>query len=308
MAIPMRDAVEGANGKLTPDQAAQLISLIVKASEVAGTLLRDARHFISLRNSVANIPTLTSGVAATWIDENDIKPASSMTFSSVTLTCKELAVVVPVSDRLLNDSYVDLDALVAQEISNEFANKLDKAIMGVDTPVAWGANASFNAAATAASGNTFNAISYSDTAKLFSAMLGAVEGNANLDRSALMFYVSPAVYQVLRDARTSQGAPLFVTDPMSENGAIGRIYGVPVTEVSADKFPTGVDAFLVDRSKAVFGTRYDTVRVARSNEATYTNGGNLRSAFERDETLWRAFNCYAFNVTDVEGFVLASGI
>lgn len=304
----MRDAVEGANGKLTPDQAAQLIELIVKTSEVAGTLLRDSRHFISLKNTVANIPTLTSGVAATWIDENDVKPASSMTFSSVTLTCKELAVLVPVSDRLLNDSYVDLDSLVVEQLSKEFAVKLDKAIMGVDTPVAWGANASFNAAATAASGNTFNGASYADTALLFSAMLGEVEGNNNLERSALMFYVSPVVYQVLRDARTSQGAPLFVADPMTQNGAVGRIYGVPVTEVSADKFPTGVDAFLVDRSKAIFGTRYDTVRVAKSNEAMYTSGESFRSAFERDETIWRGYNCYAFNVTDAEGFVLASGI
>lgn len=309
MALPMKDSVEGVSGALTPDQAGALIELIIERSEVVSTLLRGDEHFVSMRVDTLNFPVLTGGLTASGIAEGDIKPQSALTFTTLTLTGKEMAVKTAISDKLLRDSYVDLDSLISRRIASEFANLLDAWILGNGTPTAtWGANASFEDAALAASGNTFNAISYSDTAKLFSAMLGALETNANFRREAAAFYMKPAVWQVIRDARTSQGAPLFVADPIRQDGVLGRVYGIPVYEVMASKFPTDVDVFLVDRDKAYFGTRYDTVKVDRSTEASMTLDGTLVSLFERDLTGYRGYNVYAFNVSDVEGFVLASGV
>lgn len=311
MALPMKDSVEGVSGKLTPDQAGQLIDLVLKKSEVLGTLLRDPRHFVNMRVDTLNFPVKATGITASGIAEGDIKPEGVMTFTSLTLTGKEMAVKTAISDKLLRDSYVDMDELISSDIVDEFAFRLDAWITGVDqTPHSvWGANASFNDAALAASGNTFNGAAYADIGLLFSAMIGALEANANAGpRESWMFYVKPGVYQVLRDERTSNGNPLFVVNPLTNTGVAPTIYGIPVQEVAASKFVTDIDVYLVDRTKAHFGTRFDTVQIDRSTEASMTLDGTLVSLFERDLTGYRAHNIYAFNVSDVEGFVLASGV
>lgn len=311
MTLPMKDSVEGVSGKLTPDEAGALIDLVLKRSEVVGTLLRDPRHFVNMRVDTINFPTKTGGMTASGVAEGTTKHQSVVTFSSLTLTGYEMTVRTVISDKLLRDSYVDLNALITNDIVDEFAYQLDRWITGanLEPHATWGANASFNHAALAASGNTFNSVSYSDKGKLFSAMIGALEANANAGtRSQWMFYLKPAVYQALRDERTSNGNPLFVVNPLTDTGVAGNIYGIAVTEVAADKFPTGVDAFLVDRSKAHFGTRFDTVQIGVSTQAATDIDGTLTSIWDKDLTAYRGFNIYAFNVSDVEGFVLASGI
>lgn len=309
MAYPMTATVEGAAGALTPTQvAAVLIDLTFKQSQVLQTLLKDSKHNLLINKNDIDVPVLSSGVGGGWLaSEGAEKPKSTMSFTKLNIELVEVAVMVPISDRFVEDSNIPMGALVRQEITREFARLIDTAILSNGAAIGWGSD--FNTAATAAS-NTFNGASYDDFGLLVSAMIGTLEtSNAAYDRSAFALYFAPNVWQVLRDARTSNGQPLFLLNPTTETGVVGTVYGIPVFEVAANKFPSGVDMFLVDRSVVHVAQRNAGFDIRNLGGVTYTDSvGNLRSAAEHDEEVYRGTHRIGMNISNNEGVALASGV
>jgi HK97 family phage major capsid protein len=294
MAVPLRDSIEGTLGNLTPtDFERGFLELIFGASEVAIAIPESSAYMMSRADDTISI--IASGLVPEWISEVGEKPPDAAEFSTVDLNGVELSVLTAVSDRLLRDSVQDLESAILNEAAKGFANVLDQAILGNGTPAGWGSDLNTSAAAA---GFSHHGADYTDVALFLSDMLGDLEGNDNFDRTEAVWLVSSSAWQSIRDGRTSNGEPLFIDDPAGESGVLGRIYGLPVYEVKSGKFAGGVDVFLVDMSKVVFGKRFNATQYDTSTEAAYaaTAAGDLRSAFQHNETVYKWFDMFAFNI------------
>jgi HK97 family phage major capsid protein len=81
------------------------------------------------------IPTLLTGVSVSWVNEKGKKPGTNPTFSLVTQTLKKLAAIIPFTEEILEDSAVNLTALVAQLFAEAVAKEEDiQFFTGTGTP------------------------------------------------------------------------------------------------------------------------------------------------------------------------------
>lgn len=309
MTPPITSTVHLTAGHLNPTTVVDfLIDSTRKQSEVLQYLLKGPQNLLTIPGNDVDVPVLGSGIGANWLaSEGAVKPKSDITLSFINIELVEMAVVVPISDRAIQDSIVPMGNLIRTEIARDFARLLDTAIMTNGVAYGWGAD--FNDSATSA-GNTFNGASYADFGLLASAMIGSLEqAGYAYNRKDFAFFFAPNVWQVLRDARTSTGSPLFLMNPVAESGVVGTIYGIPVYEVAGNKFPSGVDLFLVDRSVVHIARNVNGVSIENLGPVAYTNNsGNLVSAAELDQTVFRGTGRYGMNISNDEGVALASGV
>lgn len=308
MAVPMTVATEGAAGGIVPnDFEREVISLTAGTSQVVRAIPSSRRYFLERIND--SIPATYNGMEPDWVDELDKKHQDYVQLKAVPLNGKELTLLTAATDRLLENSVASLDTLFGEEAIKGFANKLDKAILGNGTPAVWGSQADLKTAATDASQVVDGAdAGITDYGIFFSAILAHLEANDNWDESQTVWFVKRSARQYLRDERTTNGEPLFVPNAIQENGSVGSIYGLPVYWVDAGKFPDDIDVFCVDMSKVAWGVKADAVRFEKSDVAAYTVSGNLVSAFERNETVYKWFGMYAFNIIDITGVAAGDNI
>ncbi len=66
------------------------------------------------------IPTLTGNIASGWVTETGTRPSTEPTFGQANIKVYEQAAIVPVSQQLLEDSFVDLATYLAGHIRKQF--------------------------------------------------------------------------------------------------------------------------------------------------------------------------------------------
>lgn len=81
-------------------------------------------NLLTVGNS-KRVTALGSTLSVYWVDEGESKPSSQPAFSVVTLTLKKLAVIVPMTEEVVEDSAVDLTGLVAQLIREAIDMEVD---------------------------------------------------------------------------------------------------------------------------------------------------------------------------------------
>lgn len=305
MAIPMSVATEGAAGNLVPnDFERTVIELTVGESEVLKRIPASSRYFLERINDV--VPVTYTGMTPQFIDEGGVKQQSYPVFVNAPLNGHELAVLTAATDRLVENSVVALESLIAREAVKGFAKVLDDAIMH-NAPTSWdcpayagSVDADFENACIQTGQIVTGGGTVDDVAKFFSAMLAHLEANENWDQAQTVWFVRRGARQAIRDGRTSNGEPLFVPDPINQDGRQGSIYGIPVQEVVDSKWPTDYDAFIVDMSKVAWGAKADAIKYAKSNTAAYTVSETLVSAFEKNETVYKWSGMYAFTIIDLQ--------
>ncbi len=82
-----------------------------------------------LNSDTLTIPKLTGGSTASWVAENGTIPPTQPTFGQITLQAKKLAVLVPISNELLEDSDPDVEGVVRDDIAQSMARAVDTAIL-----------------------------------------------------------------------------------------------------------------------------------------------------------------------------------
>lgn len=85
-----------------------------------------------------DLPRVTSGTMATWVGELETRPETGLTVGLTTLVRGELACYVDVSQRLLEDSAISIEDLLAEDLGAAFASALTAAVLvgnGVKKPV-----------------------------------------------------------------------------------------------------------------------------------------------------------------------------
>lgn len=264
---------DSAGGYLMP---VELSAEVLRISESDYGLARREMRYLPFSGpgNTRKIPSLASSVAVAWTDEAAKKSSTAPTFGIVTQTLKKLAAIVPMTEEILEDSNINLTALVAELFAEAVAKEEDiQFFNGTGSP--WTGilnNGSVNVVNMAsADGDTIDAED----------LLAMIDKTPSGALSGAKFYMNRTVFSKLRALRsggstTGDGAYL-IQSPVA--GEPATIWGYPI--VLSDAFPTvtqdGDNKPLVLfgnlKKAAIFGDKQE-LRVKMLDQATVRNSGN----------------------------------
>lgn len=110
----------------------------VTAPEYSSTVIEKLTQFSPLRGLASvmtiggneiYIPVLDTGIAGGWVTETGARPSTEPTFDQMNFKAYEFAGYVPVSQQLLEDSFIDLQAFIAGHIQKQFGKAEATAFM-----------------------------------------------------------------------------------------------------------------------------------------------------------------------------------
>jgi HK97 family phage major capsid protein len=235
------------------------------------------------------IPVLGTSVSVYWTLEKGKKTSTQPKFTTVTQTLKKLAAIVPFTDEVLEDSAINLTALVAELIAEAIVKEEDLQFFA-GTGVPWtgllnnGSLLSVTLAAGAASMDADDLLDMIDAIPT-SALTGA------------KFYMNRTALSVIRKLRENGTTGAYIYQNPGQ-GLPATIWNYPV-EIS-DAFPAVGDvlageAFVLFgnlKKTCVFGDKQQ-IRIKMLDQATITdtddesdNNGDLNLA-EQDMTALR---------------------
>ena len=303
-ALAAGDATAG--GFLVPTQFSQDVIEFLRATAVVRRL--NART-LPVPTGTVKIPKMTGGATAYYIGENTAATKSEPTTGQLTLTFKKLVTLVPLSNDLIRYASPGADTIVRDDTVNAMRVREDQAFIrdtGTDsTPkgMRYWTHADNIVAAngTASVQNTFT-----DLGKLWQKLL-----EANIPMIAPAWIMSPRVQAYLMTLLNANGYPVF-RDEMSG----GRLWGFPYGVTT--NIPTNLDAslagnnneseiYLADFAQAIIGESMNLV-IDTSTEASYTDGGAVVSAFDRDQTVVRAIAEHDFGFRHDKGVAVLTQV
>ncbi|MCO5129234.1 MAG: phage major capsid protein [Xanthobacteraceae bacterium] len=83
--------------------------------------LRSVASVMSIGSSKVYLPILNTRLSGGWVTETGSRPSSEPAFDQMSIEAFEQAVVVPISNQLLEDSFIDLQSYVSGQIATTFA-------------------------------------------------------------------------------------------------------------------------------------------------------------------------------------------
>jgi HK97 family phage major capsid protein len=238
-------------------------------------------------SNLAKIPVLDTKPTAAFVSEdlssaNSIKPTSQVTLTEAVANIETLAVIIPIKREVALDMQqntgVDPWNLVSGQVTEAFAHAIDNAIFfGTGAPTSWG-DGLVTLAADA--GNEVTASSPLAAAD-FSEVIGEVEADG-YDATVGITY--RGMRRSLRDLVDDNNRPVYLENVRSDTN-LSEIYGVPLQYTREWDATTSL-AMVGDANSVRVFVRED-MSVLFSETASYTDGGSLKSAFERNVILAR---------------------
>ncbi|MHC1624541.1 MAG: phage major capsid protein [Methermicoccaceae archaeon] len=267
-------------GYLVPTE---LYREIVGLAYEKSIVLPRARRF-PMKSNTLDIPARGTAPNVYWVDEGAQKTLdTALNFGKKTLSAKKLAAIVALTDELLADSIVDLVDYINAEVAEQFALEFDnQALNGTGSPITGILGDSGVNTVTMNTGDTsFDKID----ATYLSKMIDALRSVALPGAAFMMHRTILGKVRVLKD---SNGQYIWAA-PAGNQPA--TIWGYPY--LLSDKMPALSDS-AADKAFVAFGNlKYFYVgdkgemKVDMSQEASVTDGGTLKSAYEYDWTLLR---------------------
>ena len=280
-----KDYSEGtmsAGGALVPEETAAGIIEALKAKSV---VLSAGARLVTMNSDTLRLPRQSGSGTAAYLGENQAPTPSSATFDQIVMQAKKLAALSVVSNEMLADASIDMQAFIQEDLISACALKMDlAALTGVGSDyeprglVSW----IDSAHQTQQTGTTF-ANWTTDLNKLRSAL---ETDNVALDNCAI--FMSPrtkngfwglanaAGLNVFRDemksAGTLDGFRYFVTSQISTTGAASRVFFVHMPD------------FIVAMRKDF------TIDIGDNYELS----GNAKSAFANDQSVVRCIGRHDF--------------
>lgn len=157
-----------------------------------------------MTSATLRMNALDDDVVWTWVDgEGGEKTVSNESHRQIALTAYEIAIIVKITDILLEDANIEYDALIRKEIETQLLAALEQSYLGywAGTPFAQTISGSCPAAHTIALGTG------ADTLVDISNALQCIEDHGFVDN--IGFVAHPHIKATLRNLRDLLGAPLF---------------------------------------------------------------------------------------------------
>jgi HK97 family phage major capsid protein len=291
--LPLSGASEAAGGALLPSPL--VATVVEQIQRRSGALdLVDTAQTNSRRET---IPVYKGRPQAQFVEEGAAKPVDGAEFSTLTLNVKKLAVIVPFTDEVLADAQDDPAALVTPDVIAAFADAADAHVLGLAGGAAitsaFDSNLAGDADDTVELGSDGDAVR-----KAVSAAMGKLEANGYNPNGVLLGGDSA---QVVRDARSE------VDNTSAVYTGVDPFYGLR-SAISTNLANIGsadegdVVGVVADWDYARMRVRSD-LSLSVSNQAAYTDNGELVSAFEKNVTLLRWEMRAGFVITDPRAVV-----
>jgi len=251
----------GKAGYLVPDE---LRAEILRIAETQYGLARREMLYLPFSGpgNSRTIPTLASTISVTWTDEKGTKSSSQPTFGLVTQTLKKLAVIIPMSEEILEDSAINLTTLIGQLVAEAISKEEDLQFpwTGVLN------NTDVNILTMGAGDTAFTDVDADD-------LLDMQDETPSGAMSGAKYYMHRSIFNVLRKLKDDDGNPIF---QKATESTPAMIWDFPY-ELS-DAFPAKGDtaeatAFILFgnlRQGAVFGDKQQ-IRVKLLDQATITD-------------------------------------
>lgn len=296
--------LEAGGALIVPEYASEIIELLR-----ARTVVRAAgARTLPMNSGTLSIRKHTAGSSAGYVGESRNISTTQPETGQIELTSKKLAAIVPISNDLLSfTSGPSADEFVRDDLVMEMSTREDRAFLRDDgtqhTPKGlryWAATANI----TGTNGTTNDQIEQD-----FKDLVDALESsNVRLLRPA--WFMHPSRKNHLAILRHSGGGNLLFPNL---SGASPNIWGYPVFTTTSVPNNLGggsneTEVIFADMVDAIIGEVDGSLQIVVDASATYVDGGELQSAFSRDETLIRAITRHDFGVRHRESVAVKTGI
>jgi HK97 family phage major capsid protein len=293
----------GSGGALVPTNIAEDVIELLRARTVVRRL---GAQVMPLPNGNMSLPRMSGGATSSYVGEGADVLATESSFDDVSLSAKTQITLVPMSNQLIGQAGYSVEQLVLNDMLNAKAVREDKAFLRDDgtsnTPTGFKKTAT-DASRTVAWTGTVDLATID--AYLDSLMLKLMESDSLLVRPG--WAMSPRSYMKLFGLRDGNGNKVY------PEMAQGMLKGYPIFHTTT--IPTNLGAgtneseiYFADWNDVVIGESAD-MTIDFSREATYKDsGGNLVSAFARNQSLIRLVGEHDIGFRHTEGLVLGTAV
>lgn len=241
--------VTSGNSALLQSQIAQLL---VQPLQQASTFLSAGPTILDSNNPV-RVPRIASGVSAGFIAEGAQITDGSVAFDEIDLlpsTLKSLKVLVRVSNELVRQSVVGLDAVLQQRLITDVASALDAAL--------WSGAGTSNTikGVINASGIATGELDVADADSLIDGVATAMANKVTPTHWAM----TASTFNAFRKLKVGDSDARYIFDPATiQSGTAFQLFGLPVliTDNVPDAATGRPQVALVDFSKVVVARDVD---------------------------------------------------
>jgi len=284
------------SGVIPPEYSSMIIQEAMRASAALQLCQK-----VPMGTNVSSMPVPKTLPTASWVTAagSGRKPYTDVGLKPATLTAEEVAAVIAIPDRMIEDSSINLWGYCRPLLSQAIAMALDGAcLFGVSAPASFPAGGVRGHAAAVNSGT--------DPVDTINKTMAAVEGQG-LDPTGIA--ASLATRSRLRGVRATTGELVLGEASMGEY-AVPSIYGVPAAytpfQGSGGANPT--DIIVGDWAWAVIGVRQDIrFQVDPSGVIADASGVVQVSGFQDNVTPMKVWARFGFVIIDPVTVIVPAG-
>ena len=244
-----------------------------------------------------SIPRMDTTSSVSWVGEISSAGATQPTFGEVNMKAKKLKAVTAVSNTLLNDSGVNLEGWIAEDLMRKTRIALDEALLN--------GTGSQHQPLGLANNEDVQETGSSSTALALTTPndMVALLQQANVKLENVHWLLNPIGESWLRNKAFTSG-PFAWSDEMARTGKL-RGYDFHSSSTVSYNYNSGspyADFWLGDFAEMMFGVARD-ISIEMSREGSFTSGGEIVNAFDQDLTLIRLITECDFACRQPKAFV-----
>ena len=264
---------------------------------VANTLIDKLNiRRVPLVHGNLSIPRMDTTSAISWGGEETVGGITEPTFGEVNMRAKKLFAKTAMSNTLIRESGVNIEGWVAEDLMRKARIALDDALLN-------GTGSQYQPLGLANNPNVQTSGSSSTAFALTTPndMVALLE-QANVRMENVHWLLNPMGESWIRNKAFSSG-PFAWSDEMARTGRLrGYDFHSSSTVKYVDTATDYCDFWLGDFAEMMFGISKD-ISIEVSREGTFTNNGNVISAFDKDLTLIRLIAEVDFACRQPKAFV-----
>lgn len=299
---PSYSAIPGTHPLIPEDVSRDILKTIPEKSVV----LEMFKHR-TMSSAQQRMPMLASKPVAFWVNgDTGLKQTTSMSWTNKFLDAEEIATIVPIAEKLLDDVDYDIWAEIKPEIVEAMAIALDEAVLfGYNKPASWPAAI---VVAAIAAGNVVIQGAGVDVAADVNSVMATVEADGY---DVTGFFIRNSMKAQFRGLRDTTNGLIFQAQPsasVSKSTWTGDIWGVKAVSNRAGLFENedagtygrasqSIKMIAGDFSQGVIGIRQDvTWKMLDQAVITDADGNIVFNLPQQDMVALRCVARYGFQV------------
>lgn len=243
-----------------------------------------------------SIPRMDTTSAVGWVGETSSGVVTQPSFGEVNMRAKKLKAITAVSNTLLNESGVNLEGWISEDLMRKTRIALDQAML-------YGTGSQYqplglaNTSGIQTTGSTSTALALTTPNDMV-----ALLQQANVNLENVHWLLNPIGESWLRNKAFTSG-PFAWSDEMARNKTLRGFDFVSSSTVSyTDTATDYADFWIGDFAEMMFGVSRD-LTIEMSREGSFTDSGTVVNAFDQDLTLIRLITECDFACRQPKAFV-----